>query len=122
MALGGAVADLLDLQVEIEQAGGISLCVGVIDSGGEALRLTIENFGRIDAVVTDERDRMELVVEVVGALKRRERPGWIGIIEGETNGGIRIIDAKVAGKESGVSDTEKAAAWLRREVESKIQR
>lgn len=106
-APGEATEGLVELQLEIHDAGGISLA-----HGGEGLDAPAEAFGRIDEAITDGLEAGRRCLAASGGLERRLRPGraWIALGEGEAGGeglgeappGVRVKVVPVtAGDEAG---------------------
>ena len=68
---GEALERLFTFQLEIEQAGGISLVHGGLDD--KPLDWAIEAFGRVDLLIQSEHNRL-ITEETLGYLKKPSRP------------------------------------------------
>ena len=81
---GEARPEELELQLEIHDAGGISLA-----HGGEDLGAPAEAFGRIDVAIAEGLEAGRRCLEASGALERRLRPARVVIAlgPGEGSGG-----------------------------------
>jgi hypothetical protein len=82
-----ALERLFELQLEIEQAGGISLVHGGLDE--KPLDWAIEAFGRVDLLVQPGKDH-PAKIESLEYLKKAARPSIINLAE--WGSGIPLVD------------------------------
>ena len=78
---GEALERLFNSQLEIEQAGGISLVHGGLDD--KPLDWAIEAFGRVDLLVQPEHDRL-ITEETLEYLKKPSRPKILDLAYSES--------------------------------------